>query len=114
MEFGEYAEATVHREFIEEIGQRLTDVVLLGVVENIFDWADGTAHDIVFMYAACFQDAAAYEIAEQRILDAAGAATRVIWRSDGATSPPLYPEGIADLIRQATEAGFIPAPHRPF
>ena len=61
------------------------------------------------MYAASFRDPAAYEIAEQRILDDADGGTRVIWRSPGATSPPLYPGGIADLIRQATKAGLIPA-----
>lgn len=36
VEFGEYAIDTVHREFAEEIGQRLTGVRLLGVLENIF------------------------------------------------------------------------------
>jgi ADP-ribose pyrophosphatase YjhB (NUDIX family) len=112
VEFGEYAEATVRREFIVEIGQRLRDVVLLGVVQNIFDWSGGTAHEIVFLYAASFQDASAYEIAEQRIRDENGG-TRVIWRSPGAMSPPLYPAGVTDLMRQATEAGFIPAPERP-
>lgn len=38
VEFGEYAAATVHREFAEEIAQPLTDVRLLGVLENIFEW----------------------------------------------------------------------------
>lgn len=108
VEFGEYAEATVHREFAEEIGQALTDVVLLGVVETIFEWQGATAHEIVFLYAAAFRDPAAYEIAEQRILDEADGANRVEWRSPSATSPPLYPEGIAKLVREAAEAGLIP------
>ena len=97
VEFGEYAEATVHREFAEEIGQALTDVVLLGVVENIFEWQGATAHEIVFVYAAAFRDPAAYEMAEQSILDETDGANRVVWRSPAATRPPLYPEGIADL-----------------
>jgi ADP-ribose pyrophosphatase YjhB (NUDIX family) len=101
VEFGEYAEATVHREFAEEIGQALTDVVLLGVVENIFEWQGATAHEIVFLYAAAFRDPAAYEIAEQHILDEADGGNRVEWRSPAATSPPLYPEGIADLLPKA-------------
>ena len=102
VEFGEYAEATVHREFAEEIGQALTDVELLGVVENIFEWQGAIAHEIVFLYAAAFRDPAAYEIAEQRILDEADGTSRVVWRSPTATSPPLYPDGLAELLRNAT------------
>ena len=36
VEFGEYAADTLHRELLEEIGQAVTDVRLLGVLENIF------------------------------------------------------------------------------
>ena len=69
VEFGEYALDTVRREFREEIGQELTDVRLLGVLENIFGWRGGTEHEVVFIFAAAFASAAAYEIQEQRILD---------------------------------------------
>lgn len=99
VEFGEYAQDTVRRELLEEIGQSLTGVRLLGVVQNIFDWADATHHEIVFVYAASFHDDAAYEIAEQHILDQGDGRTRVVWRDPGATSPPLYPVQIADLAR---------------
>jgi ADP-ribose pyrophosphatase YjhB (NUDIX family) len=99
VEFGEYALATIHREFQEEIGQRLTEVRLLGVLENIFGWQGETHHEIVFIYRAAFADPAAYEITEQPILDDADGRTRVIWRPPGATAPPLYPDGVADLIR---------------
>jgi ADP-ribose pyrophosphatase YjhB (NUDIX family) len=98
VEFGEYAVATVHREFQEEIGQRLAYVRLLGVLENIFPWQGSTQHEIVFIFAAGFADPAAYEIPEQRILDNAEAWTRVVWRPGGAAEPPLYPDGLMDLI----------------
>jgi ADP-ribose pyrophosphatase YjhB (NUDIX family) len=102
VEFGEYAEHTVRRELLEEIGQSLSEVQLLGVLENIFDWGGSRAHEIVFVFAASFQDDSAYEIAEQRILDHAdGDDPLVRWRDAGAVSPPLYPAGIADLIRAA-------------
>ena len=42
VEFGEYALDTVRREFAEEIGQELTGVRLLGVLENIFGWRGGS------------------------------------------------------------------------
>ena len=47
VEFGEYALDTVRREFREELGQELTDVRLLGVLENIFGWRGGTEHELV-------------------------------------------------------------------
>ena len=106
VEFGEYALDTVNREFEEEIGQSLTGVRLLGVLENIFQWDGATQHEIVFMFAAAFADQSAYEIQEQRILDKADG-TRVIWRAPGADSPPLYPTGTSGLL--ATD----PALRRP-
>jgi ADP-ribose pyrophosphatase YjhB (NUDIX family) len=102
VEYGEYALEAVHREFLEEIGQRLTGVRLLGVLENIFQWNGAAAHEVVFMFAADLADPAAYEITEQGILDDADGRSRVIWREPDATSPPLYPVGTADLLGGAS------------
>jgi ADP-ribose pyrophosphatase YjhB (NUDIX family) len=100
VEFGEVAEHAVRRELLEEIGQGLSDIRLLGVLENIFDWDGSRAHEIVFVFAASFQDDSAYEIAEQRILDHADDDTTLVrWRDADAVSPPLYPAGVADLIK---------------
>ena len=96
VEFGEYALDTIHREFGEEIGQRLTSVQLLGVLENIFPWQGGTEHEVVFLFSAAFADPAAYEIEEQVIADKT--ADRVLWRAPGTVSPPLYPAGLTELI----------------
>jgi 8-oxo-dGTP pyrophosphatase MutT (NUDIX family) len=96
VEFGEYALDTVRREFREELGQELTDVRRLGVLENIFGWRGGTEHEVVFIFAAAFVSAAAYEIEEQRILD--NPDRRVLWRPADAVRPPLYPAGLPELI----------------
>ena len=98
VEFGEYAADTIHREFLEEIGQELTGVRLLGVLENIFPWQDGTEHEVVFIFAAAFADKAAYDIGEQLIRDDTEPKDRVIWRPADAVSPPLYPAGLTELI----------------
>ena len=98
VEFGEYAVDTIHREFLEEIGQELTGVRRLGVLENIFPWRDGTEHEVVFIFAAAFADEAAYEIEEQLIRDDTEPRDRVIWRPADAASPPLYPAGLTELI----------------
>jgi ADP-ribose pyrophosphatase YjhB (NUDIX family) len=96
VEFGEYALDTVRREFLEETGQALTDTRLVGVIENIFQWAGATQHEIVFIFTAAFADDAAYELEEQVIRDSRRG-VRVIWRPAAASSPPLYPEGVANL-----------------
>ena len=96
VEFGEYAVDTIRREFVEEIGQELTGVRLLGVLENIFGWRGGTEHEVVFIFTAAFAAASAYEIEEQRILD--NPDRRVLWRPPNAVSPPLYPAGLTGLI----------------
>jgi ADP-ribose pyrophosphatase YjhB (NUDIX family) len=100
VEFGEYAADTVRREFAEEIGQELTSLRLLGVLENIFSWHEHPEHEVVFIFTAAFADPAAYEIGEQPIADNAG--RRVIWRPAEATSPPLYPAGLSELIASAS------------
>ncbi len=96
VEFGEYALDTVRREFAEEIGQELTGVRLLGVLENIFGWRGGTEHEVVFIFTAAFAAASAYEIEVQLILD--NPDRRVLWRPPNAVSPPLYPAGLTGLI----------------
>src|SRR5437879_4745155 len=63
VEFGEYALDTVHRELREEIGQDLTGVRLLGVLENIFHWHDAGQHEIVFVLAAALADDSAGPVA---------------------------------------------------
>jgi ADP-ribose pyrophosphatase YjhB (NUDIX family) len=98
VEFGEYARDTIRREFLEEIGQELTGVRLLGVLENIFPWQGGTEHEVVFIFGAAFADEAAYEIEEQVIADDTEPKSRVIWRAAGAVTPPLYPAGLTELI----------------
>ena len=98
VEFGEYALDTIHREFLEEIGQAVTAVRLLGVLENIFPWRGGTEHEVVFIFTAAFASVAAYEIEEQLIRDDTEPKDRVLWRAADAVSPPLYPAGLTELI----------------
>ncbi len=102
VEFGEYALDTIHREFGEELGQALTGVRLLGVLENIFGWRGGTEHEVVFIFGAAFASADAYELEEQHILD--NPERRVLWRAADAASPPLYPAGLSQLIATASVA----------
>ena len=99
IEFGEYAADAIRREFLEEIAQDLTNVRLAGVLENLFRWGDVAAHEVDFIFTAAFADEAAYEIAEQQILDQSEPSP-VIWRAPD-DKTPLYPNGLAELAAQA-------------
>lgn len=103
VEFREYAMDAARRELMEEIGQPLGDLEMLGIIENLFTWQGQDRHEIVFVFRAAFEDPAAYEIAEQDIRDESGGHTRVIWRSRTAGAPPLYPDGVAGMLAIESE-----------
>ena len=69
VEFGEHAADAVCRELQEEIGRHLTGIHLLGVLEDIFQRDGAGTVRRFFIFAASLADKAAYEIAQQRILD---------------------------------------------
>jgi ADP-ribose pyrophosphatase YjhB (NUDIX family) len=60
VEFGETAQEAIVREIREEIGQEITGLRLIGIIENLFtcDGIDG--HEIVFVYDARFTDETVY------------------------------------------------------
>ncbi|WP_460164643.1 NUDIX domain-containing protein [Pseudomonas sp. S2_F03] len=52
MEFGETSAQAIVREVQEELGLAITDVRLLGTLENIFTYAGRPGHEIVQVYDA--------------------------------------------------------------
>jgi ADP-ribose pyrophosphatase YjhB (NUDIX family) len=100
IEFGETAEAAVRRELREELDVELLDVRLLGVLENLFHAFGRDAHEIVFVFDCRLADRSVYERdAVGEILDDSG--TKVMWRalSSFNTDSPLYPAGLAGMLR---------------
>jgi ADP-ribose pyrophosphatase YjhB (NUDIX family) len=100
IEFGERAVDAVQRELLEEIEAELDDVVLLGVVENIFAYEAEPGHEIVFVYEARLRDPALYEVSEIAGVEN-GADYRVRWMPlahfrEGTS--PLYPDGLLELL----------------
>lgn len=100
IEFGERAVDAVRREIREELGAELRDPSLRGILENIFTFEGRPAHEIVFVFEARFADASLYERDEITGTDG-GQPFVARWlpltRLD-AGGPPLYPEGLLDLI----------------
>ncbi|MFI5930927.1 NUDIX hydrolase [Actinoplanes sp. NPDC051494] len=100
IEFGETAVAALHREMREELAVDLSDVKLLGVLENIFTTPDGPGHEIAFIFTATLADPAMY--ARDTVGTVLDDGSPVTWqpksrfRSGEAT---LYPDGLIDLLR---------------
>jgi 8-oxo-dGTP pyrophosphatase MutT (NUDIX family) len=61
IEFGERAVDALHREFHEELAVELSDVTLLGVLENIFTVYGRAGHEIVYVFEASLADTSWYE-----------------------------------------------------
>ena len=96
VEFGEGSATAVRREICEELGIELAEVALLGVLENVFEYAGRPGHEVVFVYGATIPDGV--------VPDGGG------WFDDGgpiwvewrpvttATDLPLYPAGTQRLL----------------
>lgn len=61
IEFGERSHDAIVREVQEELGRSISDIRLIGTLENIFTYAGNPGHEIVQVYDARFDDAEVYE-----------------------------------------------------
>ena len=98
----ERSEDAVVREIGEELGATLVQPRLLGVLENIIEYADGPGHQVAFIYAG--------RLAEGDVVPPEGGTyydldvpIRVEWRplDETAADIPLRPVGAAELIARA-------------
>ncbi|MGI0491666.1 NUDIX hydrolase [Alkalinema pantanalense CENA528] len=64
IEFGESSQEAIAREILEETGQAIRNIQLLGVLENRFLYNGQLGHEIVFVYDAEFVDRTLYEQGE--------------------------------------------------
>ena len=99
IELGERSEAAVVREIAEEIEATLLDPTLLGVVENVFEFAGERGHEVVFVYAGHLAEGD-HVPAEGGTYADNGVPMRVEWRplDDADVDLPLYPEGVRELL----------------
>jgi 8-oxo-dGTP pyrophosphatase MutT (NUDIX family) len=54
IEFGERAEETLRREFMEEVGLAITEPGLLTVIENLYEHHGARGHEIVLVFETAF------------------------------------------------------------
>jgi ADP-ribose pyrophosphatase YjhB (NUDIX family) len=98
IEFGERGAQALVREFEEEINQKIVEVILLNVFENIFTYEGKQSHEIVLVYAAKLVSAPqqSYEINESGKV-----VGNAVWRSleeIRAQNAKIYPDGIETVI----------------
>ena len=101
IEFGEAGAEAVRREFSEEIRSDLEEVRYLGTLENIFVYEGRRGHEIVLVYDGRLADRSLYrkEVIQG---DEFGKKFKALWKridEFGPGKPPVYPEGILELIR---------------
>ena len=100
VDHGELAEDAVQREIQEELGEEITNVRLLGVLENIYTKNGKDWHEIVFMFEARFADAS-LEAAERLVgMEGDGDRIEAVWLDvSEPLDAPLYPLGLLELLR---------------
>ncbi len=103
LQFGETSREAVVRELDEELGVELSDLRLLGVLENIFTCEGKAAHEIVFVYEARFADESLYDRPLLRGYEEWAGAYAAVWRDPDQELPVLHPEGLRDLLERTAE-----------
>ncbi len=102
IEFGERAEAAIVREIGEETGESIDAVRLLGVLENFFAYGGEPDHEIVFVFNANFTDRRVTDDVAVQGRDERGNVLPGTWMelsAFGVKHPPLYPDGLLQLLR---------------
>jgi 8-oxo-dGTP pyrophosphatase MutT (NUDIX family) len=103
IEFGERSRDCLAREMREEMGAEITDLVYLGMIENIFTFNAQLGHEIVLVYQARFVDPHFYQVnvAQCEEVDAASPPFLGMWKPVSefrAGRAPLYPTGLLELL----------------
>ena len=96
----ERSEETIAREIMEELGAEINGLHYLATLENIFTYQDQKGHEIVLVYDGAFVDKRLYQ--QQVVYGLEGAETiKAVWietAARGPESPPLYPDGLPELL----------------
>jgi len=115
IEFGEHSQQALVREIHEEIKAEITDLRYLGTLENLFTFNGQAGHEIVFVYDGAFTDPRYYQqpkiVGYEQEGPDDGQFTSIWIHLDELSrndSPPLYPDGLLDLIRDYLSEDFNP------
>lgn len=101
IDFGETSAEAVRREIYEEMTLEITNVQKLGVLENIFTFSGQPMHEIVFVLDADPVDSTVYDRNQLWGRDSDGRQFTCHWvdiHSVDPDFPPIYPDGLVDLL----------------
>jgi aminoglycoside 6'-N-acetyltransferase len=104
IEFGEYGQEALIREFSEEIGENIRVTGYLGTLENLFMYNGQTGHELVRVYKVVFEDPVMYECSLVEAHEDDGSPFRALWRplNDFITrNAILYPDGLLELLMKS-------------
>lgn len=101
IEFGERAEAALHREFREELDRSLSDVRLLGVMENLYTHEGAPGHEIIFAFRATLEGGDDSTRPLSALIEG-GRTLPIVWLPPAALTPdaPLLPRGLEALVNR--------------
>ena len=101
VEFGETTQEALRREIREELEQEITDLELLGTIENIFTLEGEKGHEIVYVYDANFKDASVYKQESLMACEDDGEILTARWRDLDFFNEyhRLVPEELMSLLR---------------
>ncbi|MEM9776965.1 MAG: NUDIX domain-containing protein [Chloroflexota bacterium] len=103
IDFGEHSKVAAIREAMEETGQEVTNLQLLGVIENIFTVNNGDHHELVFVYEADFVDQKIYDLEEIPVVESNGMKFAARWYDLAWLKEehmPVYPTSILDILQR--------------
>ena len=103
VEPGETSAVALVREIREEVGQEVTDLRLLGVLESIFTVGERAGHEIVFVYDGRFCDERVYDQPALTVHEATGE-VRAVWRDLASFDDyhRLVPEKLLALLQASS------------
>lgn len=102
VEFGERAATALRREIAEELGAAIDEPHLLGVLENLFEYAGRPRHEVVFVFDARFSDPAWYLRDELPVTEAGTGWEAARWIAIEALSSGaerVVPHGLLSLLQ---------------
>ena len=98
IEFGEKSIDAAAREVLEELGEEVTALTLLGVLENIFTFDGKAGHEMVFVYEGQFSDTRVYQREVLQGVETSGHRYQARWYEVSAIDKAVYPRGVIDFL----------------
>ncbi len=105
VEPGETSREAIEREILEELGQEIENVQLLGVLEEVFMNEGKPGHEVIFVYDGAFVDESLYTRASLTVQEDNGEVLTALWKdlSSFDNYHRLVPKELRSLLESSTK-----------